>query len=205
MSRKKRSLLSRRRLMQLTPAVVATVLSRGTGSFGVALAQPHIEPAMVVSEDEIKAALVLLGLDFGDSELKMMLRNVNNALLDYKALREINVPLDTEPAIHFCPALPGRFPVARPSRFRPTHAALTAFNSVEDLAFLPVTRLAPLLKARKASSTELTKMYLRRLRRYSPALFNVITLTEDLALRQAAAADHEIAAGHYRGPLHGVP
>jgi len=55
------------------------------------------------------------------------------------------------------------------------------------------------------SSVELTRLYLARLRQYDPALHCVITYTEELALRQAAQADREIAAGRYRGPLHGVP
>ena len=55
------------------------------------------------------------------------------------------------------------------------------------------------------SSTELTKLYLERLKRFDPLLKCVVTLTEDLALKQAAEADREIAAGHYRGALHGIP
>jgi Asp-tRNA(Asn)/Glu-tRNA(Gln) amidotransferase A subunit family amidase len=73
------------------------------------------------------------------------------------------------------------------------------------LAFEPVTTLAALLKARKISSTDLTKLYLERLKKYSPKLLCVITLTEELALQQAAKADEEIRRGHYRGPLHGIP
>ena len=55
------------------------------------------------------------------------------------------------------------------------------------------------------SSVELTKLYLDRLKKYDPVLKCVVTLTEDLALKQAEAADEEIAAGQYRGPLHGIP
>jgi Asp-tRNA(Asn)/Glu-tRNA(Gln) amidotransferase A subunit family amidase len=76
---------------------------------------------------------------------------------------------------------------------------------LEDLAFAPVTKLAQFIRARKVTSTELTRMYLARLKKYGPRLECVITLTEDLALAQAARADEEIAAGHYRGPLHGIP
>jgi Asp-tRNA(Asn)/Glu-tRNA(Gln) amidotransferase A subunit family amidase len=79
------------------------------------------------------------------------------------------------------------------------------WKSVEDLAFLPVTELAPLIRERRVSSSDLTRMYLARLKKYSPQLNCVITLTEDLALTQAAAADVEIRRGKYRGPLHGIP
>ncbi len=76
---------------------------------------------------------------------------------------------------------------------------------IEDLAFAPVTELALLIQGRKVTSTELTRMYLARLKKYGPRLECVVTLTEDLALAQAARADDEIAAGQYRGPLHGIP
>ncbi|MBM3297359.1 MAG: amidase, partial [Candidatus Aminicenantes bacterium] len=68
-----------------------------------------------------------------------------------------------------------------------------------------VTKLAALLRARKITSTELTQLYLDRLKTYGPRLECVITLTEELALEQARRADAEISAGRYRGPLHGIP
>ncbi len=76
---------------------------------------------------------------------------------------------------------------------------------LEDLAFAPVTELAPLIRDGKVTSTELTQMYLARLKKYGPRLECIVSLTEDLALAQAARADEEIAAGRYRGPLHGIP
>ena len=74
-----------------------------------------------------------------------------------------------------------------------------------DLAFLPLHQLAELVRTKKISSTELTKLYLARLKKYDPALLCVVSLTEELALKQAAEADKDIAAGKYRGPLHGIP
>src|SRR5713101_5316543 len=62
-----------------------------------------------------------------------------------------------------------------------------------------------LIRSKQVSSVELTEMYLGRLKRYNPRLLCAVNLTEDLALRQAREADHEIAAGRYRGPLHGIP
>jgi Asp-tRNA(Asn)/Glu-tRNA(Gln) amidotransferase A subunit family amidase len=82
---------------------------------------------------------------------------------------------------------------------------LATFKTPEDLCFLPVVELSALVRARKITSTELTKMYLARLKKYAPKLLCVITMTEELALDQAARADKEIAAGKYRGPLHGIP
>jgi Asp-tRNA(Asn)/Glu-tRNA(Gln) amidotransferase A subunit family amidase len=73
------------------------------------------------------------------------------------------------------------------------------------MCFWSVADLARAIKSRKVTSLQLTKMYLRRLKKYDPLLKCVITLTEDLALAQAARADREIASGKYRGPLHGIP
>jgi Asp-tRNA(Asn)/Glu-tRNA(Gln) amidotransferase A subunit family amidase len=75
----------------------------------------------------------------------------------------------------------------------------------DALAFASVRELAELVKTRKVTSVELTKMYLARLKKYDPQLHFVITLTEERAMEHAAAADKEIGAGKYRGPLHGIP
>ena len=75
----------------------------------------------------------------------------------------------------------------------------------EDIAFAPVTHLATWIQKRQITSTRLTRIYLERLKRFDPKLRCVITLTSDLAMQQARQADQEIAAGKYRGPLHGIP
>src|SRR5262249_6969043 len=77
--------------------------------------------------------------------------------------------------------------------------------SIDALAFEPVTALAGLIESRKISSTDLTKMYLARLKHYGNELHCVVTLTEGWALQAAAAAAREVRAGRYRGPLHGIP
>ena len=75
----------------------------------------------------------------------------------------------------------------------------------EDIAFATVTQLSRWIEQRKLTSERLTKIYLTRLERFNPKLRCVITLTRELALQQAKQADQEIAAGNYRGPLHGIP
>lgn len=74
-----------------------------------------------------------------------------------------------------------------------------------DIAFAPVTKLSRWIEDRKLTSERLTGIYLQRLQQYDPKLRCVITLTRDLAMAQAKQADEEIAAGKYRGPLHGIP
>ena len=75
----------------------------------------------------------------------------------------------------------------------------------EDIAFASVTKLSRWVEQRKLTSDRLTRIYLQRLEQFNPKLHCVITLTRDLALAQARQADEEIAAGRYRGPLHGIP
>jgi Asp-tRNA(Asn)/Glu-tRNA(Gln) amidotransferase A subunit family amidase len=163
---------------------------------------------MRITKDQLKGALVLLGLEFEDAELDMMLRRVNSSLFSYESLRKADIPYDTEPAFTFRPGLPGRQPLPGPQRFEttiPKSSAAKAPSDLEELAWWPVTQLAPLLRSRAVSSTDLTKMYLGRMKKYAPKLLCLITLTEELALERAAQADAEIKAGHYKGPLHGIP
>jgi len=78
-------------------------------------------------------------------------------------------------------------------------------TSEEALAFLPVHRLAALLRARIITPVELTDIYLDRLKRYDPVLLCAVTIMEGQAREAAQQADAEIRAGRYRGPLHGIP
>jgi Asp-tRNA(Asn)/Glu-tRNA(Gln) amidotransferase A subunit family amidase len=163
---------------------------------------------MRIKKEQVVGALALMGLDFPDAEIEMMLRRVNGSLSTYESLRKIDVPYGTEPAFAFHPGLPGRIPLHGPHRFLPTPAPsgrVRAPKNLEDVAFWPVTQLAHLIHSRAVSSVDLTNMYLGRLKKYGPKLLCLVTLTENLALEQAAAADKEIHAGHYRGPLHGIP
>ena len=163
---------------------------------------------ITITKDQVNAALKLMGLEFQDAEVEMMLRGVNQAIGQYANLRKIEIPLDTEPAFSFHPGLPDRKPVKGPQRFETTIAKAApakAPANLEDLAFWRVTDIAPLVRARAVSSTDLTRMYIDRLAKYSPKLLCLITPTTELAMEQAAAADKEIKAGHYRGPLHGIP
>jgi len=75
----------------------------------------------------------------------------------------------------------------------------------EELVFYPVYKLAVLIKSKKITSTELTQLYLNRIKKYGDTLQCVVSILEDRALVQARKADEEIAKGKYRGPLHGIP
>ncbi len=193
---------TRRRFLSLLPAALAGGVSTR------ALAQQPA-PEGPVTKAALNCAETIAGLDFTDAEGEMMLADVNRNLARYESLRALTIPQGTEPAVHFTPHLPGRAPsgASTPGARIARGAALLVSKParLEDAAFWPITALAQLVERRDVTSTELTKMYLARLKRIGPRLFAVVTLTEELALRQAADADREIAAGRYRGPLHGIP
>ena len=200
---KKLGMIGRRGFLRVAPAAIV-------GSFVVpAVAGHRGGSGSQANAEALQCAEQIIGLDFTEDEQELMLGGVNRNLERYEELRNLEIPADTDPAFSFHPYLPGQRPTGRAT----PHAALTISQpatvsrpaSLEDLAFLPVTTLARLIEARAVSSTELTRMYLSRLRRYRDRLKCVVTLTEDLALEQAAAVDREIRAGRYRGPLHGVP
>ncbi len=166
---------------------------------------PSPTPAPRITKEMMHEAEKLIGIELTDAQEAMALAGVNRNLDAYESVRKIEVPLDTEPAIAFHPTRAKKELYAPRTKFRFGKVELPAFKSVDDLAFATVPQLAELIRTRKVSSTELTKMYLARLKRYGPKLLCVVTLTEELALKQAAAADAEIKRGKYRGPLHGIP
>ena len=158
-----------------------------------------------VTKDMMRQAEKLIGIEFKDAEEAMALPGVNRNLDSYETVRKIDIPLDTEPAIAFHPSPARRQLYTGKGKFRFSKVELPQYKTADDLAFATVPQLAELVRTRKISSTDLTKMYLARLKRFGPKLLCVVTLTEDLALKQAAAADAEIKRGKYRGPLHGIP
>jgi Asp-tRNA(Asn)/Glu-tRNA(Gln) amidotransferase A subunit family amidase len=110
------------------------------------------------------------------------------------------------PYSHWDPILPGQKRGPERERFvRSSNEAGELPGRDEDIAFAPVWKLSRWIETRKITSERLTKIYLERLERFNGKLRCVITLTRELALAQATKADAEIAAGRYRGPLHGIP
>jgi len=166
---------------------------------------PSPTPTPRITKEMMHQAEKLMGIELTDAQEAMALGGVNRNLDAYEANRKIDIPLDTEPAIAFHPARAKKELYGPKTKFRFGKVELPQFNSVENLAFATVPQLAELLRTRRITSTELTKMYLARLKTYGTKLLCVVTLTEDLALKQAAAADAEIKRGKYRGPLHGIP
>ncbi len=120
--------------------------------------------------------------------------------------RRVAFEATVAPASRWDPVLPGQ--KAGPERERFVRTSIDPGPlpaSDHDIAFAPVTQLSRWVETRKLTSERLTGIYLKRLEEFDPKLHCVITLTRELALRQAKQADDEIAAGKYRGPLHGIP
>ncbi|MHB8626925.1 MAG: amidase [Aggregatilineales bacterium] len=168
-------------------------------------ASPAPDDAALIAD--MAAAERLIGLEFTDSEHALMLDGVRDLRANYDKLRTVHLDNGVPPAIGFSPLVPGLdIPPSSPHSIAMTPAELPPIPAdLEDMAFWPVTWLARAIESRQVTSQALTDMYLARLKRYDPILHCVVTLTEDLAREQAKQADAEIAAGHYRGPLHGIP
>ena len=109
------------------------------------------------------------------------------------------------PATIWNPLIPGEKAAEQRDRFLRSTASVSLPAKDEDIAFAPVTHLSRWLENRQLSSERLTRIYLDRLDKFNPQLRCAITITRDLALKQAKQADQEIAQGKYRGPLHGIP
>ena len=187
--------------------ILATLagLGMGTAVFRRALAA-QAEKGTVTAE-MVQQAEWIAGIKLTEEERNAAAKEIDGDLKKYQALRDAVVGYDVPPALTFYPLPPQTsggeidraaiVPIKRADVRRPA--------SDEELAFLPVTQLAELVRTRQVSSVELTKLYLARLRKYDGLLKCVVALAEEVALKQAEQADKEIAAGKYRGPLHGMP
>ena len=155
---------------------------------------------------DISSAERIAGLEFTPAERDSLKGDLKDFLGNYAGLREVELGNAVQPAVLFNPipqgfVLPQGKSMVRKSVVR----GVSRPADLEDLAFASVGELAELIRTRKITSLELTTMYLERLKRFGPKLECVVTLTESLAVAQAARADAEIARGRYRGPLHGIP
>ncbi|HVP44154.1 MAG TPA: amidase [Terriglobales bacterium] len=116
------------------------------------------------------------------------------------------VAIDAAPYSLWNPVLPGEKAGPELDRFAWSKAEPGPLPSkTEDIAFAPLTKLTRWIERKQLTSERLTQIYLERIKKFDPKLRCVITLTEELALKQAKQADEEIVGGRYRGPLHGIP
>src|SRR5262249_7048662 len=155
----------------------------------------------------IAAAEEIAGLKFSDDERTAMLRSLQQQRNNIQSLHKEPLDQSILPAIIFDPVPPGK-ELPKKSKLMPARSKVPLMakpTSVEELAYAPVTQLSELVRTRKVKPSELTDMYLARLKRYDPQLHFVANLTEERARKQAKDMDAEISRGKYRGPLHGIP
>jgi Asp-tRNA(Asn)/Glu-tRNA(Gln) amidotransferase A subunit family amidase len=190
----------------LLPGVLYTLAVQAQEAGGTDQSKPP-----KITSDMIDQAAVLAGIGpFTAEQKQMMIDGLVDQNGSMKALRKLKLPNSLAPAFVFHP-LPATTPLpARKENASGGGIGGALYDAqmparIEDLAFATVSELSPLIQSRKVSSLALTKMCLDRLKRYDPKLHFSITLTEERALAQAKKADEEIAAGHYRGSLHGIP
>ncbi|OFX85287.1 MAG: amidase [Bacteroidetes bacterium GWF2_33_16] len=159
-----------------------------------------------ITADDLVSYEKITGLEFTVSERDSLLSDLEYAKGEYKNIRKTKIENSVSPRLNFDP---------RPRDFKINNeqkticwnlpATVELPKNKAELAFMPVYKLASLIKERKITSVELTQIYIERLKKYGDTLECVITLTEDLAMAQAKRADEEMAMGKYRGYLHGIP
>ena len=172
---------------------------------GALWAQMQQVGAQEATPEMVRGALALSGIDFSDEDDKAIAEGLNNSIRNYIEMRKIHIPNDVSPPFHFSAIVPGITVTRTATPFRMSAPSVRRPANIEDVAFWSVTQLSQLVRTKQVTSVELTEMYLDRLHRFNPTLNFVVTFLDDLALEQARQADAEIAAGRYRGPLHGIP
>jgi Asp-tRNA(Asn)/Glu-tRNA(Gln) amidotransferase A subunit family amidase len=179
----------------------------GTAVFRRALAAKAVDGP--ISPEMVADAEWIAGIKLTTAQREAAAKHLNKYLGSLKRIRAVDLDNSQPSALIFRPlATPDSAPDPRgyvATSPKPIPRAASGPSSDEDLAFASIRQMASWLRGRKVSSVELTKLYLARLRRYDPLLKCVVTFMDELALQQAKRADHELAEGKDRGPLHGIP
>jgi hypothetical protein len=182
----------------------------GALGFGATLL-PGVLWAKVAAGEEITAASIVAaaevaGVEMSEEDRALMLDGLKRQTALLKVLHAVPLENSIAPALVFSPLpRPDAVPRGEQRAIVMSTPRARAARTGAELLYAPLTELADLVQRRAVSSVELTSQYLARLERLDPQLLCVTTLTRDRAMAQARAADAEIAAGRYRGPLHGIP
>lgn len=163
-------------------------------------------PKSNITPKTLEHAEKLAGVNFTDAERKVIAQDIHRTVQQFDARRSFELANEVSPVGVFDPVVRPVDQPTLPSQLVRSEGKPGALPTSDvDIAFAPVTHLSHWIEAKQLTSERLTRIYLDRLRKHDKQLECVITLTEELALRQAKQADREIAAGKYRGPLHGIP
>ncbi|MDZ7659784.1 amidase [Fodinibius sp.] len=154
----------------------------------------------------IGEASKLIGIELTEAEKDSMITNLENYRESYQNIRDLKLDNGIPPSLHFNPVPPGRtFDKTQQSNNWNISDDVELPQEKADLAFYSIKELASLIQQQKITSVELTEFFLDRIEQYDDTLQAIITVTEELALKQAKKMDQETANGKYRGPLHGIP
>ena len=159
-----------------------------------------------VTLEMVRDAMKMSGVEVSEEQLEDMVDTANSNLENFEERREVHIPNDVSPPFHFSSVVPGIEvdKTRRPFKLSDV-SGISRPSNLEEVSFWPVRNLAELVRTKQVTSVELTEMYLERLHRYKPLLNFVVTFLDELGLEQARQADREIAAGNYKGALHGIP
>lgn len=181
----------------------------GTGALGACAAPDGVGDAAVgdrITARAVAEAEKLQGLSYTPAERAMMLEDLEGNLEWIAALRAVEMPNDLAPALTFNPRLPRKTIGSQKNEIR-TGGDYNASRPDDEaaIAFASVGQLGRWLRSGALTSVRLTEIYLARIEKHDPTLRAFITVTPEIARRQAEKADADLAAGNDRGPLHGVP
>ncbi len=154
---------------------------------------------------DMAAAARVFDLQFSQQELDSMYDGVQENLANYRLMHKQKLANSVPMSLWQSPLLPGMTLNQGKDKIRWKLPATKLPENRNELAFMSIAELAYLVKNKKISSVDLTGFFINRIKKYGDTLQCVISITEELAMAQAKKADEEIAAGNYRGPLHGIP
>ena len=159
-----------------------------------------------ITTSSVATAEKMLGISFSEAKRDSMLGALSSNLKVYNYIHSKNIPNDAPYPLWYNPVLPT---MVVPKKQLPVHFAIpegVAMPSDKNkLAFYSIPQLASLIKNKKISSVELTKLFIERLKKYTPILHCAIEITDTIALKQARKADADLAKGIYKSPLQGIP
>lgn len=159
-----------------------------------------------VQKKDIISSTKLFDLNFTTKEIDTLYSDVIDNIANYKAMHQLNLPNSVPLSLWQTPVVAGmHFNKLQKNITWKLDNAVSLPNNKNDLAFYSIEQLASLIKNKKISSLALTQFFIDRIKKWGDTLQCVISLQEDIAYAQAKKADAELAAGKYRGLLHGIP
>jgi Asp-tRNA(Asn)/Glu-tRNA(Gln) amidotransferase A subunit family amidase len=159
-----------------------------------------------ITKADLNTAAKVAALQFTEPELDSMLGNVRFERMNIENMRGFPLDNGTPMTLAHSPVIPGMtFNKAQQPVTWNIPANVSLPKNKNELAFYSILKLASLIKNKKITSVELTQFFIDRLKKFNDSMHFVVSFTEDIAMQEARQADKEIAAGKYRGPLHGIP